>query len=649
MTSDQAQLQALIAEIESLLGQGTPRLPWSATGEPSQQRRLLERALASLRAFQAMAERSSTDRETLGDAAIAPPETAANSEVTSQQVLQALLQEMQYLQSQTIQPLTHEVAALQQQREQLQDEVRQLESARSQLTETNAFTPANPVWVNSLVDQLRSSLLEQLTPQLKALQARAEDAPALYGAADDPREIAADLPQLHPQQRLTQLRQIQSQTDHLLLRLDANLRAVFEAMEQSVQSYCDSLAQGLETMHGLGQQGEVIFGAFINHLAQQMRQDASYLSSGDREEASGLLEGQDRLYRSHNKSALTNESLSLEDEDFEEEDPLLQSIINLDDVDLNEDSSGEEITLFQLDDDITQLRLEDEDEIDGSEYGLDDLDVDDEPTVLQLDEERTLIQTEPMAWEEAVGLTTSETEPATTGAPATAASIGADTSSAYTEEIDALYESLFGEASREQGAAVEEAREGLEEAEQEGETEEVQAALEETLFGADSLGSELEADSVNGGTVDHSEADDGAIDPPTAIPSAAVDASFDTLLESLDSSPAEAAGLDLEDVFEETTADSPTMNREPESETVLATFMGTEVAAELTPNEAPSLASNTITSLDELLPASDMTEAQHSADPFAPLDETSEDTFIAAPLEEDLLASDVEETLPEID
>ncbi|MEL7315656.1 MAG: hypothetical protein AAFN08_11950, partial [Cyanobacteria bacterium J06559_3] len=63
MTSDQAQLQALIAEIESLLGQGTPRLPWSATGEPSQQRRLLERALASLRAFQAMAERSSTDRE----------------------------------------------------------------------------------------------------------------------------------------------------------------------------------------------------------------------------------------------------------------------------------------------------------------------------------------------------------------------------------------------------------------------------------------------------------------------------------------------------------------------------------------------------------------------------------------------------------
>ncbi|MGF1524648.1 MAG: hypothetical protein ACFBSF_20170 [Leptolyngbyaceae cyanobacterium] len=669
MTSDQAQLQSLIAEIESLLGQGTPRLPWSAKGEPSQQRRLLEQALASLRAFQATVEPSSTTGETLGNTETTGiPKTASNSEVASQQVLQALLQEMQYLRSQTIQPLTHEVATLQQRREQLQDEVRQLESVRSQLTEQDESLPADPTWVSALVDQLRSSLLEQLTPQLKALRTPLEDAPALYGTAEDPREIAADLPQLHPQQRLAQLHQIQSQTDHLLLKLDANLRAVFEAMDQSVQSYCDSLAQGLETMHGLGQQGEVIFGAFINHFAQQMRQDASYLSNSDREEAAGLLEGQDGSRRAYNPSIETNQDLWLENNDFED-DPLLQSIVNLDDVDLDDDSSGEEITLFQLDDDITQLRLEDEDAIDESEYRLDDLDIDDELTVLQEDEDRTLIQTEPIAWEDAVGLATSGTGSVTSAVSPSTDSKSTDADNPnYTEAIDSLYESLFGEVSSESEGDEELAAtaEGTEHSGQGTEARDVEAAgdnepgvekaLEDTLFGADNPGSDsddLRDSDIDQETANNSEAADRATVSLDTDGATAIDASFDTLLESLDSSaPEDDSDLDdsdLEDGSETVTVDNLTETHDSESATALETFIGTEVAAELTPTETSALEADTITSLDELLPAPDMTEAQRSADPFAALDEPSEDTFIAAPLEEDLLAAAVEEALPEIE
>ena len=40
-------------------------------------------------------------------------------------------------------------------------------------------------------------------------------------------------------------------------------------------SYRESLEEGLDQMHGLGRQGEVIVHAFINHLAQQLGQDAS--------------------------------------------------------------------------------------------------------------------------------------------------------------------------------------------------------------------------------------------------------------------------------------------------------------------------------------------------------------------------------------
>ncbi|MEM9001923.1 MAG: hypothetical protein AAGE59_00205 [Cyanobacteria bacterium P01_F01_bin.86] len=658
MTSHQAQLQVLITEIESLLGQGTPRLPWAVTGEPSQQRRLLERALASLKAFHESGVSVPLDSQELVDAetrSLAETNVGAvtNSEAASQQMLQALLQEMQYLRTQAIQPLSEEVTTLQQRREQLQEEIRQLESGRSQLAESGNASPANPVWVNDVVDQLRSSLLEQLTPELKALQTQINDAPTLYGASEDPREIAAKLPQLHPQQRLDQLRQVQSQTDHLLLKLDANLRAVFESMEQSLQSYCDSLAQGLEAMHGLGQQGEVIFGAFINSLAQQLRQESSFITSSPQEDSAQLLTGENAAYETYDESVL-EESLSPE---AEPEDPLLTSIIDLDDVDLDaEGQSGEEITLFQLDEDITQLQLVHEDEID-------ELATDDELSVSEADEERTIIQTEPIAWDVAVGLASSEvTESADTSKPSTD---DADADAGYAEEIDALYESLFGEVSEDTEAELQEIA-----TEPQAVTLETTAIasvetippiatsvedLDETLLGVESanLGWDApetdETNEINETSTEDltiSVASDEAIAP---FISETVDASLETLLEPPDISTS-LTDSEQEDSFEAPNSEDLDEASDPESENILETFLGTEVAAELTPPEDLSLEADTITSLDDLLPATDAIAEQHVVDPFTALDETSEDTFIPAPPEEDLLASDeVESSTREID
>ncbi|HEY9890048.1 MAG TPA: hypothetical protein V6D02_16700, partial [Candidatus Obscuribacterales bacterium] len=354
MTSQQAQLQALITQIEALLGKAAPKLPWMAAGETSEQRRVMEQALAYLQELQA------TDALTPGwglvasGGAIAPPPAtdpgAAAAETTSQQVLQALLQEMQYLRVQMVQPLTSEVMALQQQRETLKNEVRQLELEleRLRLAEASGGTAPNPVWVNEVVAQLRSSLLEQITPQLRALQAQMHDVPALSGTAQDPYEVAADLPQLSPRQRLEQLQQVQAQTDYLLLKLDANLRAVFESLDQSIHSYSDTLTQGLDAMHGLGQQGEFVFRTFINHLAQQLQQESnSFLSSGEEEWA--------RLQDRRDRPATAAPLLSADDDD---DDTLLGAAteglglgeaiaaVDLDDLDLDLVTDGND--LFRL-------------------------------------------------------------------------------------------------------------------------------------------------------------------------------------------------------------------------------------------------------------------------------------------------------------
>jgi hypothetical protein len=80
---------------------------------------------------------------------------------------------------------------------------------------------------------------------------------------------------MQPQERLEQLRQLQVQSDQLLTTLDANQRVIFEALQRNLQSYQESLSQGLEKMHSLGVQGEMLFTALVNRLAQQLGREAS--------------------------------------------------------------------------------------------------------------------------------------------------------------------------------------------------------------------------------------------------------------------------------------------------------------------------------------------------------------------------------------
>ncbi len=77
------------------------------------------------------------------------------------------------------------------------------------------------------------------------------------------------------QQSLGQPRPFQPDSDQLVVNLDATLKLVFESLERNVQAYQESLAQGLERMHSLGQQGELMVAAIVEQLAQQLKQKTS--------------------------------------------------------------------------------------------------------------------------------------------------------------------------------------------------------------------------------------------------------------------------------------------------------------------------------------------------------------------------------------
>lgn len=80
---------------------------------------------------------------------------------------------------------------------------------------------------------------------------------------------------LNSEERLTQIQQAQAQSDQLMLKLDSTLQIIFESLNRNVETYQESLEQGLNRMHSLGQQGEAMFAFLVNRLAQQLGREAS--------------------------------------------------------------------------------------------------------------------------------------------------------------------------------------------------------------------------------------------------------------------------------------------------------------------------------------------------------------------------------------
>jgi hypothetical protein len=277
VTLQTVQIQELIRQIDETLRKSASRFPWLQSNEADQQRQVLQQTRSYLLLLQQQA-REAKDRPLTGNAA--NEEMAGQSVETAQQVLQAVLQEMNYLRTNMLQPLRSDIDALQQRRSTLAQEVQQLEAQRQQ-----SLPAANqqfvPEFVKSSMQQLQENLTGQVANMLASLSAQASADQPLLGGADA----------LSPAQRLQHMQRLQVQSDQLMMRLDSAIHIIFESMHANINSYEDSLEQGLNRMHTLGQQGEAMFSALVNRLAEHLgRETSTYLQSSLQPDASGFLE-----------------------------------------------------------------------------------------------------------------------------------------------------------------------------------------------------------------------------------------------------------------------------------------------------------------------------------------------------------------------
>jgi hypothetical protein len=430
----QDELEALVAEIDAMLGEAGPRLPWGMANDANQ-RQLLARVRDCLAAVETGSD-SGSDSGAIAGSLGAGLETSE----ASSQVLKALLQEMQYLRGQTMEildPLRHEVATLRQQRELLLQEVQQLQQQRLTLDQA-ALNQLPPTWeaaLHQMAHQLETQLSAQVSQSVQRLELATANA---YGLTQLPSTLAnGDTLGLTPTQRLEFLKQMQVQSDQLMLGLDQSLRTVFDTLQQSLYTYQDSLNQGLNQMHTLGRQGELVVSALVNHLGQQINQETlAYLESGPRRElpqpspatsAPETLAGPFDL----DGAAAMGENWPLGAIAAELSSDL-EADLALEALDLGFDLTADDITLLQIEDEITELQLGDVldamvDPGEGEDISYPDLQLLD--SLGAADADPTPAVSLPGTIARAIGTEVAAPEAAT---------------DSVLDELDDLYESIFG-------------------------------------------------------------------------------------------------------------------------------------------------------------------------------------------------------------
>lgn len=263
-------IQSLIDDIDGILLIAASRPLWFKPGDPARERQVLER----VRGYLVSQQQNLASRSPQGAPLNASGEAA-------QQIVQLVSQEMSVLRADLLQPLQSDIKVLHQQRESLLQEIRQMERSKQEL-DLSAQPKLGQQFVAEFSQELVSRCTASLTQQLaqisedlerrwgQAIVATEATSPVSTRGSKEPRAIA-------PQERLEQLRQLQAESDRLLSTLDVNQRLIFETLQKDLQSYQESLSQGLEKMHSLGAQGETLFTALINRLAQQLGREASTL------------------------------------------------------------------------------------------------------------------------------------------------------------------------------------------------------------------------------------------------------------------------------------------------------------------------------------------------------------------------------------
>lgn len=256
MSLHREQIHTLLAEIDGVLNKASPRLPWVMSSEVNQQRQTLEnlrRYLVTLDqkmgAVSPEQSNSSNPSEAYWGAQAPLTHLEISSTVTaelienattpqmalnlSQQMIQQFAQDIGQLRSSLLHPLHTELGRLQQQRDTLLQEIRQLERQRQQHSLVQQRASQEQVmqdFLQGLMERLQERLSQQISQMVNSSAVSQGFSPLSLG--DPGQNLAplfpqeAGLPPLPPAQRMEQAQMLQSRADQVMVTLDTTLRVL---------------------------------------------------------------------------------------------------------------------------------------------------------------------------------------------------------------------------------------------------------------------------------------------------------------------------------------------------------------------------------------------------------------------------------------
>jgi hypothetical protein len=282
LNSQKYKIQALIAEIDEVLSKPVPRLPWTGSIDIVHQRQLLERVRTHLVSpdSKLVAANKQANSPKIPPPPVPVPKVplgTTNQQSATQQILEAVTGEISHLRESLTGPLEADIQALRQEQQALVQEIKLLEVRRQQQQSLAQQQANQQQIISEFLQAVTSRLPETWLGDFSASPGNFDN--QSLGSASDSldlnQQILSEQTLLTPTERLQQMQQFETQADRLLIGLDSRMNIVFEALQGNLETYQGSLSQGLERMHGLGQQSEMMFTALVNHLAEELGREAS--------------------------------------------------------------------------------------------------------------------------------------------------------------------------------------------------------------------------------------------------------------------------------------------------------------------------------------------------------------------------------------
>lgn len=183
------------------------------------------------------------------------------------------LKQLQSELSTLIQPLQAELAAMMQERKILAQEIRQLEQRKLHNYSLSQQYAHQEQMISEFLQLLMSRIVSNLIPQIVDNFGKASTSPG--SISETTSAFSGSQPSLQTSEQAQRLTHLTKELDQRLLSLDGTVNFVFEALQRNINTYHQSLNQGLARMHSTGVQGEQLMTNFVKNLTQQLQQQAA--------------------------------------------------------------------------------------------------------------------------------------------------------------------------------------------------------------------------------------------------------------------------------------------------------------------------------------------------------------------------------------